>query len=717
MILEIDDNLVIYRKDGYYKPEFSPYFLYKDDQGPIKKIWKEFKPKQLQKREAPDTKAIKSLILDVPEPYEYDIPLKKRYQIDTRTAPHYIKDELTYLAFDIEVYNEGGAVDARKDPIIAISYATKDKADVLMLSNGNRQTPYKSEKQLIKAFMDIVLTYDPDILVGYNSFMFDLPYLQKRAKKHGIVFNIARWGLDMGKKKVKIPGRIHVDMYKIVRLFKRLGVIEVKDYTLKTVYETLFGEDKFSITKNEIWKMWQDGDKDLWEYSLSDALATKALFEHFFDLIIELSHTSRTFMQELVSSTPGQLVENLLLYEGGPEFLIPALPSREEVEYRESNPIKGAYVKLPEPGIYENIAVLDFRSLYPSIIITYNIDYYTYNKEGKGYISPLGHAFLDHPQGLIPRILEGLIDERDAIKKKLKEDPDNKQLQARAQALKVLANSFYGYMGYPRSRYYLREAAESVTAWGRKHIMEVIEEAEKWGFKVLYTDTDSVFLIYEKKEDILRFLEYINKKLPGKMRLDLENFYIRGLFVTKKGEEAGAKKKYALLAEDGSVKIRGFELVRRDWSPIARETQRKVLDIILKEGSKEKAISYIQEVVKRLRRGEVKPEELVITSQITKSLDKYDVISPEVMAAKRLRQKGEKVKPGTLIRYIIAAQDGKTSDKAWPYELFKSHNLQYDAEYYIHHQVLPAVMKLIQELGVSEAELTENIKQSSLDSF
>jgi DNA polymerase elongation subunit (family B) len=157
-----------------------------------------------------------------------------------------------------------------------------------------------------------------------------------------------------------------------------------------------------------------------------------------------------------------------------------------------------------------------------------------------------------------------------------------------SHALKIPSNSFFGYLGYPRSRWYSRECAGSITAYARQYIKEVINEAEKSKFDVIYGDTDSAVIRLgdRTKEDALKFMKDFNSKLPEAMELELEDFYVRGVFVGKKQgnkESLGAKKKYALITESGRIKIRGFELVRRDWSKIARETQRKVLETILKE--------------------------------------------------------------------------------------------------------------------------------------
>jgi DNA polymerase I len=307
----------------------------------------------------------------------------------------------------------------------------------------------------------------------------------------------------------------------------------------------------------------------------------------------------------------------------------------------------------------------------------------------------------------VPTALSMLISERAEIKKRYKKEPDNKYLAARSQALKILANSFYGYLGYSRSRWYSRECASSVTSFGRETILNTINNAENLGFKVIYADTDSVFLLMAQKSkiDAQEFMKSINKKLPGAMELELEDFYVRGVFVGKKGKsESGAKKKYALLSESGRIKIKGFELVRRDWSNISRETQRKVLEAILKDGSKEKAMSIVKEVVKDLRDGNVNLKDLVIYTQIRKKIDSYDSKSPELHAAKKALEDGVKRKDeldGATIGYIITKNGNTISDKAEIEDTAKT----YDPDYYINNQVLPATLKILKELGFSEEEL------------
>jgi DNA polymerase I len=300
-----------------------------------------------------------------------------------------------------------------------------------------------------------------------------------------------------------------------------------------------------------------------------------------------------------------------------------------------------------------------------------------------------------------------------------KKDPDNIFLGSRSQALKITSNSFYGYLGYARSRWYSRDCAAAVTAYGRQYIKETIKESEDHGFKVIYGDTDSVVLLLgdKTKEEAIGFVKDYNKTLPGNMELELEDFYTRGVFVGKKvekeGDVAGAKKKYAMISESGRIKIRGFELVRRDWSKVARDTQRKVLETILKEGSAEKAAQIVKDVIAELEGGKVPLEDLAINTQLRKKIDSYDVQSPELSAAKKAVQAGVKDKEeveSAVISYVITKSGSSVSDKAMLLEMAKD----YDPQYYINKQVLPAVMRILKELNYDEGQLKGKGSQKKL---
>ena len=761
----------------------------------IEKVQKivEGKKKEIYKvylKHPPHVPPIREVIKDCKK-YEYDILFGRRYMIDHGLAPlHKIvykrvgkrikqildvkqtTEKLKILAFDIETYNPHGMPRPQKDPIILISYVFLDQEkniqETKVISYKKTSLDYavfvNDEKELINCFFDSIKQLDPDIIVGYNTTNFDVPYLIRRATIYNIPKNLARDGSEIKieqhgqKKEIVINGRVHVDLYPLLRFFSFIGAVKLSRYTLEAAYEALVGKDKSyqwkkAIDRLEIYKIW-DEEKNLealFEYSLKDSEATLKIAKIILPLEIEISKITKLPLVDCVNAKSSQLVESLLMHHAYKRNeIVPNKPDEQTASYRARNPIEGAFVKTPNPGIYEKIMVFDFRGLYPSIIISHNIDPYTItNESGKEvYQSPVGIKFLKEPKGLIPDVLEQIINTRNKLKDEMKRlDPESeeyKRLWVRQQSLKILANSYYGYLAFARSRYYSRECAQSITAWGRYFINKAIEDAQKNGFEVLYADTDSVFLLLgnKTKEDAIKWMEKLNASLPGAMELELEAYYPRGVFVSKKIEKAaqiaiGAKKKYALIDEKGRIKIRGFELVRRDWSVIAKETQRKVLEAILKEGSKEKAIQIVKEIIKDIREGKVPIEKMAIETQLTKNLQEYEAKSPELVAALKYNKesKAEKLGQGSIIRFVITktakispeifkeckklvqAKNPKASanisERAEVLEKAKD----YDAEYYIDHQIIPAVLRVLKELGVNKEDLKIGGNQTALFSF
>ena len=677
-----------------------------------------------------DVPAIRGRIREHPavvDIYEYDIPFAKRYLIDKGLIPMEGDEKLKMLAFDIEtLYHEGE--EFAEGPILMISYADESEARVITWKKVD--LPYvdvvSTEKEMIKRFLRVVKEKDPDVLITYNGDNFDFAYLKKRSEKLGVSFLLGRDGSEpkiqrMGDRfAVEVKGRIHFDLYPVIR-----RTINLPTYTLEAVYEAIFGKPKEKVYAEEIARAWETGEglERVARYSMEDAKVTYELGREFFPMEAQLSRLVGQSFWDVSRSSTGNLVEWFLLrkaYERNE--LAPNKPRESELKRRMEG-YAGAYVKEPEKGLWENIAYLDFRSLYPSIIITHNVSPDTLNREGcREYdeAPQVGHRFCKDFPGFIPGLLGYLLDERQKVKKLMKAtvDPiERKLLDYRQRAIKILANSFYGYYGYARARWYCKECAESITAWGREYIQMTIREIEeKFGFKVLYADTDGFFAtipgadaetVKKKAEE---FLKYINSKLPGALELEYEGFYRRGFFVTK--------KKYALVDEEGKITTRGLEIVRRDWSEIAKETQARVLEALLRHGDVEEAVRIVKEVTEKLSKYEVPPEKLVIHEQITRELKDYKATGPHVAIAKRLAAKGIKVRPGTVISYIVLKGSGRIGDRAIPFDEFDPAKHKYDADYYIENQVLPAVERILKAFGYRKEDLKyQKTKQVGLGAW
>ncbi|HEV8290051.1 MAG TPA: DNA-directed DNA polymerase [Candidatus Norongarragalinales archaeon] len=681
------------------------------------------------KRWLVDTQVTPTALVEI----EHDgLELESIKNIDNVTAP-----KLRALAFDIEVHNPAGVPTPDKDAAIMISYA--DEKDSHVLSYGKKfshefVTVARDEKEMLEKFCDLLRKKHVDMICTYNGDSFDLPYLQARALKLKADFQPGRdrkklFARQAGIRKItRVGGRIHFDVFNSVSFLNTVGAIRLPRLTLDRAYRELLGKEKEDVTKLDIHKIWDKGTQaqldHLANYCRSDSQSTLELAQHLLPQQIELSRTSGETLFDASRATAGQLVEMLLMRAAFKRNeIIPNKPKGDVIEARLDAPIEGAFVKTPIPGVYNNLAMLDFKSLYPSIIVAHNVDPTTLNCEHCKHdhdcnVSPQGHKFCKKDTGLIPATVRDVLRTRFAVQaemRKLEKDiPEHRQLHARQWALKIIANSFYGYLGYARSRWYSRECAESVTAWARQYIQDTIKQAQNEGFNVIYADTDSLLIEIKPGEqgekDVMAFRAKINKKLPEGMELELEDFYPRGIFVSKKQDATGAKKKYALINKQGKIKIRGFELVRRDWSRVARHTQRKVLEILLREGDRDKAVQVVRDVVEKLREGTIPLEDLVIYTQLRKSVKSYEGTSPELSAFLKARKEGINLPEGAVISYVITKSGKTISEKAQLFELAKD----YDPNYYIEHQVIPGVLKILGEMGITKDTLLGKGKQKSL---
>lgn len=670
------------------------------------------------------------VLRELGEIYEHDIPFTKRYLIDNDIIPmiYYrnIEDkereivgneipELKAVAFDMEVYCEGREPVPDRDPILMVSFYSQGMKKVLSYKPFEHEylELVENEKELIKRAVKILKDYD--LIYTYNGDNFDFPYLVKRAKYLGVNIpldiRISRGGMYL---RSYIPGKIHIDLYPIVR-----RTLNLSKYKLEDVCYELFGVRKLEVGHRNISKLWKEEDRNLVEYSFQDAYYTYLVGEYFLPLEVMFSRIVNQTPFEVCRMSSSQMVEYLLLrYSYRKNFLVPNRPSEEEYKRRLNEYYEGGYVKEPIRGIHENIVSMDFRSLYPSIIISYNISPDTIDCECcEGESEKIhGHWFCRRRRGLIPEVLYKLIERRKEIKKKLKRIDRNSShyslLDYEQRSLKVLANSHYGYLAYPRARWYSKECAEVITYLGRMFIQKTIEEGERYGFKVIYADTDGLYVTMDgikSKEELLErtyeFLREINKKLPKNMELEFEGYYKRGLFVTK--------KKYALIDENGKIIIKGLELVRRDWSNIAKKTQREVLKALLEKGDIKMAKDIIINTIEDLRKGRINKEDLIIYTQITKDISQYKTTAPHVEVAKKILRNGGRLKVGDVIGYIITSGSKPISERA---ELPEDAE-NYDVNYYIDNQVLPPVIRIMEALGISKEELKSESRQSTLQDF
>ena len=252
-----------------------------------------------------------------------------------------------------------------------------------------------------------------------------------------------------------------------------------------------------------------------------------------------------------------------------------------------------------------------------------------------------------------------------------------------------------------------------------KYVYDVeVEDTHRFfANNVLVHNTDSIAFLQggKSRKQVNDMLKDINSDLPGIMELDLEGFFKRGIWVTKRTGDFGAKKKYALLGENG-IKIKGFETVRRDWCGLSRETQSKILKLLLEDGDEKRALDYLKKVIKKLKKREVDLDDLIIKTQLKRNVEDYKSINPHVAVAKKMKEQGMRVGIGTLIEYYIGESSEKRAlvrDRA----KMVGEKGQYDIGYYLKNQILPAVENIFEVFGVDVNELIAGEKQKGLGDF
>ena len=588
----------------------------------------------------------------------------------------------------------------------------------------------KNEAELLEKFVFYVRKNSPDFLVGYFSDGFDLPYLRARAEKLGVKLSI---GLDDSQPRflrggfggvgtARTYGIVHIDLLKFIETAYS-QYMQSETLSLNEVSNEFLGDTKKDFSHRHSSKIPDDGWNDYYEYNLHDSVLTFRLFEKMWPDLLEFSRV----MQEPVfdvsrngmsSNVEDYIIHNLNRFDEIPE----KKPVHDEISSRRNRQkYEGAFVFEPTPGLYENVGVFDFTSFWPSIIVTFNLSKTTLiEKKEKDSISAevLGkEAHFKKEPGFFPEMLKEIIEKRKKYKQELKIKPDAIK-KARSNAFKLLANASYGYQGFFGARYYCPEASGAATAISRDFIKETIKKIDEQGYKTIYSDTDSIAFLMNKKTEskTLEFLKKLNSELPGVMELELEGFFSRGLWVTKRDGAVGAKKKYALFGKDGKMKIRGFETVRRDWCPLARRMQNKVLELVLSEGNEKKALEYIKSIIKRVKERKVERSEIIIKTMLQKPLSEYKAITPHVIAARKLEESGKPVGGGSLIEYFIAETREK---KKLVRERVKlpDEKGEYNIEYYLDKQILPAVENIIQVFNIDINEIIKGKKQTKLGDF
>ncbi|MBI4174067.1 MAG: ribonuclease H-like domain-containing protein [Candidatus Aenigmarchaeota archaeon] len=658
---------------------------------------------------------------------------------------------LNYLAFDIECVpsDPRKPLDSKKDPIVMISCSFypdfRGKRNVVLVARpffGEGIQGFSTEKEMLEEFLKIIESYDPDIITGYNINGFDFPYLVERLKQNKLPQNLGRTDKTTFSRtfgmtnEFVLTGRAVADPYQIL---KKDPWVKFHRYDLNTVAKIMLNEKKHDIEYGEMSGLWngnRDGLARFIEYCRRDSdLSMRLVIDKgMLDKFVELAKISGLLLQDVMGGQTRR-IDTMILHEFKKRgFVMPLSPSKSEMirrtKEREKSELKGAIVLEPKKGLHAEgcVLVLDFKSLYPSIMRTYNVspDTLTTPQDPQGHQSPSGAFFVDASvrEGLLPIILTRVLAARNETKKKMKtaKGEEKRILNAKQLALKDISNSFYGFTGYIRARLYTFDVASTITAYGRKNLektRKLIEE--NFGVDVIYADTDSAFIktsitnLDEAKQLGEKISKFVTEQLPGHLELEFEKIYRTFLILTKK-RYAGWKFEKSDDSWHDELQMKGIETVRRDWCPLASELMLDVLNTVLKEGDIAKAMELVKNTIADLRAGKIPLEKLTIIKGITKSIESYEGTLPHIELARKLAKRNPQDPPkvGDRLGFVIIKGDQMLSKRAEDPQYVEQNKLQLDSDYYIQSQIFPPVERIFAALGIQKTEILGSGRQTSL---
>jgi DNA polymerase I len=621
----------------------------------------------------------------------YEVKAPPQLQDRTEVPP------LRVLSFSMTCYSREGSPKPDRNPVIIISTATGNGEEKQFLADEKR-----NDLTLIEEFVNYIQEFDPDIIVSYGANKVDWTYLRERCRTLKMKLNIDRASTEPHTSvygHVSLTGIINIDIADFVDEFPT-----VKVRTLANLADHLgvMKIDQRTIIEDvDSAEYWDDKHKRdaLKRFSLDNARSLKATAELLLEFAMQLSSLVSLPLDHVMTAAVGFRVEWFLIKHA--QKIGELVPKRVEQPYR---PYAGGLVLKPQAGLHENITVLDFKSMYPNIMIAYNLSPDTYVAP-KDPVPPSGvfeapevkHRFRKAPSGFYKEVLSYLIGVRSEIRAKMKalnpKSAEYKVLDARQKAVKVITNAAYGYAGWTGARWYTKPVAEAASAWGRHMILTATKMAEKTGLKVVYGDTDSLFVTYDERKT-----PELERQIEHELGLDVEagEFYVRVFFTE-------AKKRYAGLRPNGTLDIVGLEVIRGDWAEVAKKVQERVLEIILKEQSPEKAVDYVYGVIEELKQRKVPFRDLIIWKTLTKPVEEYAIKASHVEAAKMLRNRGWRLTVGDKVGYVILAGEGRLYDRVKPY-VFAAYE-EVDVNYYVTKQVVPAAARVLEFFGVNEEEM------------
>jgi DNA polymerase-2 len=633
-------------------------------------------------------------------------------------APADFAPKLGVLAFDIET-----SLDGRRLYSIAAAGQGGDRVWVVGAVGGRSpgalpDAPAElvpDEHACLEAFLAHLRQADPDVLTGWNLGDFDVPVLLRVARRAGRRLALGRSDEEAEVRRdpgftrdprVILVGRQVLDGLALLRsAFFRLD-----DYRLETAAQAILGKGKLFGAEHrgeEIEAAWREDPARLAAYNLHDARLVLEILDRTGLVELTVRRSLLTGMQ--LDRVGAQIAAVDSLYLGALRARGHVAPSvRADAE---STIIAGGLVLDSDPGLYRNILVFDFKSLYPSLIRTFNIDPLAHvppaREPGEAPLvrTPSGARFRGDEPGILPQLVARLWEERALAR--------TRGDQVGAQATKILMNSLFGVLGASASRLFSPAVANAITMAGQHVIRLAAAAVEREGHRVIYGDTDSLFVdvsepdparAAERGEGLRRAIgAHVADALQAEfgvrswLELEFEKVYARFWMPEVRGGAAGSKKRYAGLVAgpDGeTLELVGLEAVRRDWSAVARRFQRELLDRVFHDQPVE---DFVRCFVADLRAGRFDAE-LAYRKAVRKPLDAYTKTTPPHVKAARKQAGG----PGRIVTYVVTVIGPEAAGET---------TAPPDYDHYVTQQLRPIADAILRFLGGPDFDTIAGIER------
>ncbi|RMD66810.1 DNA polymerase II [Candidatus Pacearchaeota archaeon] len=620
--------------------------------------------------------------------------------------------------------------DKGNNKLFCIGLYSQDFKRIFMVTNHKIKdvVACKDERECLVKFREELLRFDPDIITGWSVVDFDFVLLKQLFEKHKLDFDLGRNNKNcririesdfFRDSSIDVPGRQVLDALALIRdpILRDAPLLrsaKFDSFSLQDVSSSLLNETKTIKGKSrhkEIEKLYyantSSSHAKLARYNLQDCRLVYEILRK--TKLIELAFERARLTGLTLDRLRGSIVafDSLYIREATKRGFVSPTTSYKQKERR----ITGGFVLSPKEGIYKSVAVLDFKSLYPSIIRTFNIDPLSYvdrpnKKEKQLIIAPNGAAF-KNSEGVLPEIIAKLA----AAREKAKKEKDF----LKSHAIKIIMNSFFGVLASPSCRYFNLNIANAITSFGRFIIKLTAQKIEEKGYKVIYSDTDSVFVEFKtderkalaKAEELQRYINDFYKSFVRErysresyLFLEFEKLYLVLMIPPTRGREQAAKKRYAgIVRRQGKevLEVVGLEAIRGDWTDAAKEFQRELLLRIFRG---EKVERFIREYVSKIKQGKM-DDKLVYRKALRKALDEYTKTTPPHVKAARQLDKLET----NVIEYFQTIAGPEPVQKL-------RHKIDY--EHYINKQIKVIAEQILSLIGKDFDSIVRNSTQKKL---